>query len=184
MLGDLLLMTKTAAVEYLVISASLRTSSLSRAMANAVDENYAQLGVSHRLIDLREYVLPLCDGEAAYSHPHVPALSALIKEARIIIVATPIYNYDASAAVKNLLELTGRNWENKTVGFLCAAGGGASYMSIMGLANSLMLDFRCLIIPRFVYAKGDDFTPDKLPNEALAERIEGLAEASTKIRNA
>ena len=110
--------------------------------------------------------------------------TALIKAARVIIVATPIYNYDANAAAKNLIELTGSAWEDKTVGFLCAAGGGSSYMSITGLANSLMLDFRCLIIPRFVYAKGEDFTPAKKPTAALAERIKGLAEASTKIRNA
>jgi FMN reductase len=38
---------------------------------------------------------------------------------------------------------------NKVVGFLCAAGGKSSYMSVMRLANSLMLDFRCLIIPHF-----------------------------------
>ncbi len=131
-----------------------------------------------KLIDLREYVLPLCDGEGAYEHPHVTTLSALIEAARVIVVATPIYNYDANATAKNLVELTGSAWENKTVGFLCAAGGASSYMSIMGLANSLMLDFRCLIIPRFVYAKGEDFTARRssrrrtLPREstALAER--------------
>jgi NAD(P)H-dependent FMN reductase len=101
----------------------------------------------------------------------------------VIIVATPIYNYDANAAVKNLLELTGSSWEDKTVGFLCAAGGGSSYMSIMGLANSLMLDFRCLIIPRFVYAHGRDFV-DGTPTPALGERIRELAAASVKIKNA
>jgi FMN reductase len=57
-------------------------------------------------------------------------------------------------------------------------------MSIMGLANSLMLDFRCLIIPRFVYAKGDDFAAKAHPTADLAARIMQLAEASMKIRNA
>jgi FMN reductase len=174
--------TKTSA-EYLVLSCSLKPSSLSRAMAEALRETYAALGVSHWLIDLREYVLPLCDGGGAYEHPHVTTLSGLIEAARVIVVATPIYNYDANAAVKNLIELTGSSWENKTVGFLCAAGGSSSYMSIMSLANSLMLDFRCLIIPRFVYAKGEDFTAGKQPTPALAERIKELAEASMKIRN-
>ena len=177
-------MSKNSPSEYLVISASLRSESLSRAMAESAREAYAKLGVAHHLVDLREYILPLCDGEAAYEHPHVATLTALIEAARVIIVATPIYNYDANATVKNLVELTGSAWENKTVGFLCAAGGASSYMSVMGLANSLMLDFRCLIIPRFVYAKGDDFTAKKLPNAALTERIAALAEASTKIRNA
>jgi FMN reductase len=172
------------AAEYLIISASLRTASLSRIMAEAMREAYAKLGATTVLVDLREYVLPLCDGEAAYDHAHVTTLTSLIEAARVIIVATPIYNYDDNAAAKNLVELTGSAWENKIVGFLCAAGGGSSYMSIMGLANSLMLDFRCLIIPRFVYAKGDDFTTKKEPTADLAARIAQLAEASMKIRNA
>jgi FMN reductase len=178
------IMPNNSRSEYLVIASSLRPPSLSRAMAEALIAEYAKLGVSHQLLDLREYALPLCDGDSAYGHPHVETLSGLISAARVIVVATPIYNYDANAAVKNLVELTGKAWENKTVGFLCAAGGSSSYMSIMSLANSMMLDFRCLIIPRFVYAKGDDFTAKKEPTSALAERIKALAEASTKIRNA
>jgi len=172
------------AAEYLIISASLKSASLSRIMAGTLREAYVKLGVSPTFIDLREYVLPLCDGEAAYGHPHVKTLAGLVQAARVIIVATPIYNYDANATVKNLVELTGKAWENKTVGFLCAAGGAMSYMSIMGLANSLMLDFRCLVIPRFVYAKGDDFVAKKDPTPELAERLAQLAEASMKIRNA
>lgn len=170
--------------EYLIISASLRTASLSRVMAETLHSSYTKLGAAHQLIDLREYVLPLCDGEACYEHPHVTTLSALVEAARVIVLATPIYNYDANAAAKNLVELTGSSWENKTVGFLCAAGGHSSYMSIMSLANSLMLDFRCLIIPRFVYAKGEDFTAKKEPTPDLVARIQALAKASMKIRNA
>jgi NAD(P)H-dependent FMN reductase len=176
--------TPSTAAEYLIISASLRPASLSRIMAEALREAYVPLGATTALVDLREFVLPLCDGEAAYDHPHVTTLSALIGAARVIIVATPIYNFDANAAAKNLVELTGSAWEDKIVGFLCAAGGGSSYMSIMGLANSLMLDFRCLVIPRFVYAKGEDFTVKKQPTADLAKRIAQLAEASIKIRNA
>jgi FMN reductase len=47
-----------------------------------------------------------------------------------------------------------------------------------------MLDFRCLIIPRFVYAKGEDFSSKKEPTADLAARIHALAAASVKIRNA
>ena len=174
----------TPSPEYLIISASLRTASLSRVMAESLRAAYAKLGAPHQVVDLREFVLPLCDGEAAYGHPHVATLSALIEGARVVILATPIYNYDANAAAKNLVELTGSSWENKTVGFVCAAGGHSSYMSIMSLANSLMLDFRCLIIPRFVYAKGEDFMAKSQPTADLAARIAQLAEASMKIRNA
>lgn len=152
-------------------------------MAESLHAAYANIGASSQVIDLREFVLPLCDGEAAYHHPHVATLSAMIEAARVIIIATPIYNYDANAVAKNLIELTGSAWEDKTVGFLCAAGGHSSYMSIVSFANSLMLDFRCLIIPRFVYAKDDDFTSQNQPTPDLSSRITQLAEVSLKIRN-
>ena len=171
------------AAEYLIISTSLRAASLSRVMAEALQKDYEQLGARVRYIDLREYVLPLCDGEAAYAHPHVATLSGWIEAARVVIVATAVYNYDANAAAKNMIELTGDSWENKVVGFLCAAGGMSSYMSIMSLANSLMLDFRCLIIPRFVYATRTEFGPGPAPGDKLAPRIRQLAEVSTQIRH-
>jgi len=170
--------------EYLVISSSLRKSSNSRIMAEALREAWLALGVSAEMVDLRDYPLPLCDAGEAYEHAHVPVLSSAIEAARVIVVATPIYNYGANAAMKNLVELTGSSWENKVVGFLCAAGGATSYMSIMGLANSLMLDFRCLIIPRFVYALSGDFSKGNVSSKEVRERIGSLAEASLRIKNA
>jgi FMN reductase len=126
----------------------------------------------------------LCDGETAYGHPDVAKCAKLITEARVVIAATPVYNYDVCAALKNLVELTGDSWEDKVVGFLCAAGGASSYMSVMSLADSLMLDFRCLIIPRFVYATRDDFSHAKVPTEEVKGRIARLAQASLAIKNA
>ena len=165
--------------EYLVISSSLRPGSLSRQMGSFIA---GELGDAAEHIDLREYPLPLCDGEAAYSDPNVAKLTEKIQAARVILVATPVYNYDANAAVKNVVELTGSAWEDKIVGFACAAGGQSSYMSIMALANSLMLDFRCVIIPRFVYATGDDFHEKNTPRPALAKRLTQLAEAARRLR--
>ena len=43
-------------------------------------------------------------------------------------------------------------------------------MSILGLANGLMLDFRCLIVPRFVYATGDDFANDRQPDMTIEQK--------------
>ena len=152
-------------------------------MAHYLAGCYRVQGIVTQLIELRDTALPICDGEAAYNHQDVKTLTKSISAARVIMVATPIYNFDASAALKNLIELTGDSWEDKVVGFLCAAGGSPSYMSVMSLANSLMLDFRCLIIPRFVFATGDDFVDWELSSAAVQERIRQLAAASTRIRN-
>ena len=169
--------------EYLIISASLRSNSRSRILANYLAECYAIAGIGAALVDLRDSRLPFCDGETAYAHPEVISLAKAISAARVVVLATPIYNFDANAALKNLIELTGEAWENKVVGFLCAAGGASSYMSVMSLANSLMLDFRCLVIPKFVYVTGGAFNNGELASEDAKERIRDLATASTCIRN-
>jgi hypothetical protein len=53
---------------------------------------------------------------------------------------------------------------------------------VMSMANSLMLDFRCLIIPRFVYATRNDFD-DQAPAEDIKGRVAMLAQASLAIKN-
>lgn len=164
----------------LIVSASLNPDSHSRVMARDMETRLSRMDLLCRLLDLQDYPLPLCDGHAAYDAKGVAELSALIEASAVILMAVPIYNYDVNAAAKNLVELTGSAWENKAVGFLCAGGGRSSYMSVMGLANSLMLDFRCVIIPRFVYAVGDDFTETAtgetvIGNPKIQERLESLA---------
>ncbi len=165
--------------EYLVISSSLRPGSLSQVLGRALAKEF---GSEAEHIDLREYPLPMCDGDAAYSDPNVDLLRAKIAAARVILISVPVYNYDANAAAKNLIELTGSSWENKIVGFACAAGGQSSYMSIMSLANSLMLDFRCIILPRFIYATGDDFADERIASAEIRKRVMQLAADARRLR--
>ena len=94
----------------------------------------------------------ICDATKCYEDPQVRELGIRISKSAGIILALPIYNYSVGASAKNLIELTGAAWARKPVSFLCSAGGQSSYMAVMGLANSLMLDFRSYILPRFVYA--------------------------------
>jgi hypothetical protein len=67
---------------------------------------------------------------------------------------------------------------------MLAAGGQGSYMSGMGLASSLMLDFRCLIVPRFIYATGDSFEGNRLADETIQDRIELLVDETARIARA
>lgn len=179
---------------YLVISGSLHPESRSRFLARSARTRLEQLAESQTVsqtqtpavqwLDLAEYPLPFCDGHSAYSDPNVGDLSARIKAARGILLASPIYNYDVNAAVKNMIELTGRSWQDKVVGLMCAAGGPGSYMSLMSLANSLMLDFRCLVLPRFVYATGDAFSAEGIEDPEIQERVLELADRFFQVANA
>ena len=49
-------------------------------------------------------------------------------------------------------------------------------MSVMGLANSLMLDFHSVIVPRFVFAGDDSFEGDDIADPAVVERLDDLAD--------
>lgn len=164
----------------LVISTSLNPGSKSRRLAQAAAQALADQDADARLIDLRDYKVPICDGDACYGDPAVRQLQSEIDSSRCILLAVPIYNFNVSAAAKNVIELTGQAWEGKIVGFLCAAGGRSSYMSVMGVAASLMLDFRCLIIPRFVYSDRSGFEGENLHADILA-RVQELASESIRL---
>ena len=161
--------------KFLVISTSGNPKSNSRRMARIALAYLEKAKVDCSWLDISELELPLCDADACYTKPGSRKVSKEIQAADGILLATPVYNYDVSAAAKNLVELTGSAWEEKVVGFLCAAGGMSSYMSVMAFANSLMLDFRSVIIPRFVYATGRAFAGGELKDKEVGERIDELA---------
>ena len=161
-----------------VVCCSLNPDSRSSALAEHLRAPFDNAGVTTDWIALRDHPLPLCDGGAAYADPVVGDVAARLAAADAVVLALPIYNYGVNAAAKNLIELAGRGLTGKPVGLVCSAGGRASYMSVMGFAAGLMLDFRCWIVPRFVFAHDADFTEPEHPhhaNEALQLRLHELA---------
>lgn len=165
-------MPNSRSTHVLIFATSLSPTSRSFVLAKAAQEQLDLQGISNKLLDLREYDLPESGRANAYDHPSVKEFQGEVVKASHIIFACAVYNYDVSSAAKNLVELlTSDEIVGKTVGFLCAAGGQSSYMSVMSFANSLMLDFRCWIVPRFVYAVKDDFTHKGIANPQIEERI-------------
>lgn len=169
---------------YLVISSSLNPDSRSRILARAAVSVLQQHSAEPEFVDLAELNLPLCDGASCYGHPDAVTVTEAVTQAKGILLASPIYNYDLSAAAKNLIEITGKSWTDKVVGFLCAAGGQGSFMAPMGMANHLMLDFRSLILPRFVYATGESFSGNQIADADCEQRVEQLVAQLIRITNA
>ena len=165
----------------LVVSTGLGPTSKSFVLAREAERVLRADGTAVTLLDLRELTLPLCGTKESFGDPATARALAAVTAADAIILATPIYNYDANAVAKNFIELTGKGWENKVVAFLCAAGGEKSFMSIMPLTNSLMLDFRCVIVPRFVYATGAAFTGDQVTAPDILARIAQCARLTAKL---
>ena len=167
---------------YLVFSTSLHPNSRSRVLANAAVQQMQELGQACELLDLAALdPLPPCNGHDCYGDPLVGQLSGKIAAASGILIATPVYNYDVAASCKNLIELTGSAWNDKVIGLLCAAGGQGSYMAPMSLFNSLMLDFRCLILPKFVFALEGCFKDGQLRDENISGRIDELVKQLVRL---
>ena len=167
-------------MSYLVISTSLREGSRSKIMAKALSDTINDV----EFFDLIENPLPMCDGDKCYDLPEVIDFRKKVKNAKGIIMAIPIYNFNVSSGAKNIIELGGRMLYDKVFGFICAAGGKSSYMSVMSFANSLMIDYRCFIIPKFVYALKSDFNESKIASSDIKERINELGKDLVRISEA
>ncbi len=159
----------------LIISCSHHPESRSRLLAQVAEQALMSLGEEVHFLDLRKLDLPLCDGHSTYAHPSSAEALGLVKRATGILIATPIYNYGTNAILKNFIEHTGKAWNRKPVGMLCAAGGKGSYMALVPFAGSLMLDFHCHVLPRHVYATSEQFSEEQIIDPELHVRIEELA---------
>jgi FMN reductase len=170
--------------KYLVVSTSGNPDSNSRRMGQVAFAHLQKRKVDCAWLDIKDLDLPLCDADKCYGITGSRHLNTAIQSADGILIAAPVYNYDVAAAAKNMIELTGKSWQEKIVGFLCAAGGTSSYMAVMAYANSLMLDFRTVIVPRFVYATGDSFDSGEISDKKVVERIEQVADELVRFTEA
>ena len=58
-------------------------------------------------------------------------------------------------------------------------------MSVMSVANSLMLDFRSFILPRFVFATGKAFDQDNaLVDPEVQQRLADLTDRLVRVTEA
>ena len=174
-------------MKIVIISSSLTKESNSLILAKYA-QKYIQkkADIEVQLINLQDHPLPLCCPDDAEMNKNVIGLENVISAADALIFSTPIYNYEVNAALKNLLDLTGKAWNEKVIGMMCSAGGNNSYMAVMGFANSLMLNFRCIIIPRFVYASDDAFNEAKneISSKKIISRIKELCDTTIKLGKA
>ena len=168
-------------MNYAVVSSSLHPDSRSRILARMASGLLQENGHAVDLIDAGDLELPVSDGHSAWKHHHSMDIQDRIGGADGIILAMGIHNYGSSATAKNIVELGARGWNDKVVGLLCAAGGVRGYMGVMHLANSLMLDFHSLIIPRIVYATADDFDGDEIASTEIAKRVGELVEQFVNV---
>ncbi|MEM9445413.1 MAG: NAD(P)H-dependent oxidoreductase [Verrucomicrobiota bacterium] len=165
-----------------IISTSLNEDSKSQLLARQFAEKLLEASVSVKLMDLREFALPFSGTREGWESSQAQHLKAEVERSSHIVFAVPIYCYDVNSAAKNVIELIGRAFTKKVISFICSAGGSGSYMSIMGFANHLMLDFRSVIVPRFLYVSQDDWKEEGEIKPEIDERMSKLLDDMREIQ--
>ena len=98
-------------MKVLVFSGSTRTGSLNRQLARAAAEELRRQGLDVTLADLRDYPMPLYDGdlEAQGGLPeHAQAFRGLLRDHDVFVIASPEYNGSFSALLKNVIDWASR----------------------------------------------------------------------------
>ena len=85
-----------------------------------VDQARLRTDLEVSIIDLAEVSLPAFMSRAP--HDGLAAVSAAVDAADAFVVVTPEYNHSYPASIKTLIDLTGREWHAKPIGFVSYGG--------------------------------------------------------------
>lgn len=151
------------------VCGSLRERGFTRMALQIALEGSRELGARIRLIDLRDYQLPFCDGRDRDEYPNdVKNLRKEIGDAQGLILGTPEYHGGMSGALKNALDLMGFDEiEGKMIGLIGVSGGN------MGAANALTS----------LRAIGRSLHAWLLPHQASVPQARKVFDASGKIKD-
>ena len=165
-----------------IIGTSLSEASKSQLLGQQFESRLKTENISCERIDLRELALPFAGSSDSWSSVEAAQLKESVERSSHVVFVVPIYCYDVNAAAKNVIELIGKAFTKKVVSFICSAGGNSSYMSVMGLANHLMLDFRTVIVPRFLYVDDSGWVDGITVTPEINDRMELLLEDMKEIQ--
>jgi NAD(P)H-dependent FMN reductase len=95
----------------LVFAASTREDSFHRKLARLAAETLTKLGANFTFADLRDYPMPIYDGDLEASHglpERAKAFKELVRAHDAFVIASPEYNGSFSALVKNTIDWASR----------------------------------------------------------------------------
>jgi len=146
----------------LVFAGSTRTDSLNRKLARAAATVLLETGAEVTLADLRDYPMPLYDGdiEASQGLPdNAKTFKELLREHDAFVIASPEYNGFFPALVKNVLDWASRPepgeghlavFRGKTAAILSASPGSGGGQRGLRHLSDLLQTMGVTVIPEQV----------------------------------
>ena len=174
-------------MKIITIPGSLRAGSYNRKLIALANELLLKRNVDLEALDLRDFPLPLYDGdfEEQSGLPESAAkLKAKLASAHGIIIASPEYNGGISGMFKNTIDWTSRGkgnpWTGKVVGLMGTTPGMWGTLRGMPQIRQVMSALSAHVIPQQINLPHAAKVLDEegnLLDEKLAGRVEKFIDA-------
>ncbi|MDI1229089.1 MAG: NAD(P)H-dependent oxidoreductase [bacterium] len=186
--------TKT---KILVFAGATREGSFNKKLAKLAAKAAGDAGADVTLVDLKDYPMPLYDGDdesASGLPPKALEFKKLVKEADGYIIASPEYNSGYSGVLKNAIDWASRPSEagegsaaaffGKYAGLMAASPGALGGLRGLYALRELMMNINVTVLPRMqaVGGAGAAFSDDgSLKEEKFAKGVAGVATDLVKL---
>jgi NAD(P)H-dependent FMN reductase len=175
----------------LVLAGSTREASTNRKLARDFAEALGNAGLEAIFADLRDYPMPLYDGDletASGLPPAAKTLKELAREADAFAIASPEYNGSYSAVLKNAIDWMSRPeggegpaqvFRGKPAAILSASPGPGGGSRVLKQLRELLEGIRMTVMPHQVSIaqSGDAFDAEgRLKRPADIESLHQLTE--------
>jgi NAD(P)H-dependent FMN reductase len=180
----------------LAFAGSLRTASFNKKLVAIAAQGARVAGAEVTLIDLRELPMPIYDGddEAAQGLPdNARAFKRLLMEHDGVLIATPEYNSQFPAVLKNAIDWASRRendeqplaaFTGKVAGVMSASPGALAGLRGQALLRSQLVYLGMVIVPsRIAVAHaGDAFDGEgRLKDEKQQRSVEELGAETVRF---
>ena len=173
----------------LAFAGSTRADSYNKKMVRVAADGARSAGGKVTLVDLRDYAMPLYDGdlEAAEGLPDTAeAFKKLMIASDGFLIGAPEYNSSISAVLKNTIDWVSRPvageprlaaFQGKTAALMSAAAGGFGGVRSLAHVRSILANIGVVVLPEQVTLSQamQAFQPDgSFHDQGMQERVAGL----------
>lgn len=143
----------------LAFAGSLRTGSFNKKLVRIAAEGARAAGAEVTLLDLRDLPMPIYDGDIEREQglpPNAKAFKRLLIEHHGVLLATPEYNSQYPAVLKNAIDWASRQepgdtpliaFKGKIAAVMSASPGALAALRSQTLVRSLLLYLGMVVVP-------------------------------------
>jgi NAD(P)H-dependent FMN reductase len=179
----------------LVFAGSARSASLNKRLAAVAARAVQAAGAQATLLDLRDYELPLYDGDLEQRGlpPKLAELKALFKAHHGLLLACPEYNGSITPLLKNTLDWVSRPapgekplecYEGKVAGLVAASPGALGGLRGLVHVRAILGGIRVLVVPEQAAIGGANKAFDEqgeLVDEKQRASVSAVANAVVRL---